>query len=535
MRACTNNIRYRYFSQIADVQMLAMMACVLAPKEARHETTHNSPSKLRDEKILSRSKPRPETLARNYFPTSLVAVSLLREQDKQSETRNSSKKFEASPRLSSPLVEQANGTAAISSDGTESPSEFKAVRWDLNGTENSNVLSSSPEFLKLPQKSSSNPASAFTAQLSRPFFTASASSSPPNVAFPKKRISPIGSLVAKEHRTTSIEAPTNLDLKTRGVQEARSLREAPNARFDKQGEMERASAQGSANSKKIKVCLKNQDKFELDGYPGSEVLDIEEEAACQGFREAYANMLAFWQLPIQQAEVLKHNDWSLKTQVQGYGKLSGASASDSLSIGRKSFGKDAPVVKTGLLDLGIHCPKCNLIERPRTGQENTRCSECSSKSKPLHCVLCNEAIRGRASPCLKCGHVMHISCRVQWFKETLSFDESCVTGCGCSCKTSEEALVRWYNEDDQVNRVPNPRHNPMGKKGKTSIPRVDFEEKWKDIEEDLAYESLKGNLGVSGKYAIRPSKSQVWRGRERRGASMGTVDEHRDRNFWLGV
>ena len=516
--------------------MLAMMACILAPEEVRHEATQSSPTSLRDWKNLSRSKDRPGTLARNYFPRSLVAVSLLREQDKQSEARYLSKKFESSPRLSSPLVEQANGTVTIPSDGTESPSEFKAVRWDLNGTENPDVLSSSPEFLKLPQKSSSNLTSAFTAQLSRPFsFTASASSSPPNVAFPKKRISPIGSLVAKEHHTTSIEAPTKLDLKTRGAQEARSLRDAPDARFDKRGETERAPAQGSANSKKIKVCLKNQDQFELDGYPGSEVRDVEEEAACQGFREAYANMLTFWQHPIQHAEVLKHNDWSLRTHIQGYGKLPSASASDSLSIGRKSVRKDTPVMKTGLLDLGIHCPKCDLIERPRTGQESTRCSECSSKFKLLNCVLCNEVIRGRASPCLKCGHVMHISCRVQWFEETPSFDESCVTGCGCSCKTPEGAIIRWYNEDDQPHRVPSPRLSSMGKKGKAPIPHVDSEEKWKDIEEDLAYESLKGNLGVRGKYAIRPSKSQVWRGRERRGASMGTVDEHRDRNFWLGM
>ena len=512
------------------------MSCILTPKEAHSRTTRDYLGNRKDGKPLSRSELRPEALTRDYFPTSFVAASLLKEERKKRDTQNPPKKFEVSPRLSSPLVEQATGTVTISSDEIESPAEFKAVRWDLNGTENPDILSSSPEFLRLPQKSTSNLASAFTAQLSRPFsFSASASSSPPNMAFPKKRISPIGSLVTKEQKGTSIEAPTKHDLKMMRVREARLPRNAPDFRFSERENRERAIGQGSVSRKKVTVCLRNQDQFELDGYPGSELLDVQEEAAYQGFREAYANMLAFWRQPMQRAEVLKHNDWSTKANIKRYNKIPNTLAADSLSIGKKSLGKEIPVAKTGLLDLGIHCPKCGATERPSTGQETTKCSNCSWKSKPLHCVLCNEAIRGRASPCLKCGHVMHISCRIQWLEETSCLDESCVTGCGCSCKTPEGAVIRWYNQEDQARRVPKPRHNSMGKKGKTSATNVDFEEKWKDIEEDLAYESLKGNLGVSGKSTIRPSKSQVWRGRERRGASMGTAEEHRDRNFWLGT
>ena len=284
-----------------------------------------------------------------------------------------------------------------------------------------------------------------------------------------------------------------------------------------------------AKSKRVKIRLKNQDCFELDGYSDLTLLDREGGVPYPGFREAYADMLTYWQHPIMRAEVLKHNDWSDQTSSLK------EQDPETLVIGKKSLRMDAVSTKTGVLEVSIHCQKCGLAQRPPTGKKYTTCQRCHVKSTLLKCVLCNEAIRGKASPCLKCGHVMHVECRLLWRQETLLVgDESCATGCGCSCKASEEAVTRWYKQEIQVPSVLRPGPS-LEQQKKASVPQLDIDKKWKDIETDLAYESLAKNLGVGRKSIIRPSKSQIWRGRERRGASTGTMDEHRDRNFWLGM
>ncbi|XP_072391428.1 GATOR2 complex protein WDR59 isoform X1 [Diabrotica undecimpunctata] len=59
-----------------------------------------------------------------------------------------------------------------------------------------------------------------------------------------------------------------------------------------------------------------------------------------------------------------------------------------------------------------------------------RFSNCKScKKLTLKCTVCHISVRGSANACVLCGHGGHTKCLKWWF----SFNEICLTGCGCKC------------------------------------------------------------------------------------------------------
>ena len=518
--------------------MLALMSCTLGSKP---HTVKNFPGTARKQTEggeISGGQPYQQNPKTRYFPSLQVASSLFQKKVTEVDKTVPFKRRQDPALLSSsPMGEPTAQHKPASPAGAGGSAELKAIRWNLNGTETANQLSGSPEMMRSINKSTSNLASAFAASLSKPFtFSVSSSSSPPSGAFSEKRISPIGSFAIRQDPSDLVEEPDVLDQKPDKRKHRESIvRKFSNAKFDAPASRNRRVSGMPRQSKVVTIQLKNQDQFQLDGYADSPLLDPTVTSSYQSFRRAYGDFLINCQLPVKRSEVLKHDDWS-KGKDKRKQLPSGQSGSDILAIGKKASSELSGLKDSkGKLDLSVHCSTCGMSERSQAGTRPSRCSSCKLSIRPLCCVLCYEIIRGRASPCLKCGHIMHEACRTSWLVEAAQSDDNCVTGCGCSCTyLVDPPVVQWSTKGDSASQR-SKAHNTKTVVEDSQPSRVDFEQRWRDIEADLAYESLAKNLEAPRKHSIRASKSQVWRGRERRGASMGNMEERKDRNFWLGV
>ena len=537
LRSCANILRFHYFSEMADVQMLALMACVLSFGANYRQAATQTDARV-DAGNLSMATDRKQTSVAGYFPSPTVASSILGVSKVRSSNSNDPSKLPRNP----PTFSSSSGGAAAQigptdSTGPETASDFKTIKWNLDNADGGNLLSGSPEMIRPINKSTTNLASAFAATFPRPFsFSASTSSSPPAAPFPTKRISPIGSLAILHDRNDLAESSLYKQPQASRLVTS-SPRDISAIDFGALGSQKKGAARGSRRPQSAKIRLRNQDQFQIDGYSHSPLLDPEDASTYQSHREVYAEMLSYWQRPIERAEVLKHNDWAVGKSI-GNGRFVAKEGTDTLSIGKKASAEHPATAKRGkMLDVSVHCRTCDLAQRPTPGHVRTSCPRCGTSTDSVYCVLCDTTIlQTLSSPCLKCGHVMCTDCREDWLRVAVSQDEMCVTGCECSCIVSDSPVVQWYDSGKGDPQSSGTRA-ATDKRG-TRPKRIDLDMKWKDVEEDLAYESLAKNLGASRKpsrASIRPSKSQVWRGRERRGASMGTVEEGRDRNIWLGI
>ncbi|KAL8925055.1 MAG: hypothetical protein Q9208_003739 [Pyrenodesmia sp. 3 TL-2023] len=151
----------------------------------------------------------------------------------------------------------------------------------------------------------------------------------------------------------------------------------------------------------------------------------------------------------------------------------------------------------------------------------------SMYATPTLCQLCHSTISGLSSPCLNCGHVLHLSCRLLLQQtETSDVNGECPTGCSCTCV------------NHLVITLPTPAATTQRDPSISSTTLLfDNEQEsfgWRDVAddaeaagdesdawEDVAYESLARNLG--GSRFLTPRASQIWRDGERRKGSLGAA------------
>ncbi|KIW97243.1 uncharacterized protein Z519_02635 [Cladophialophora bantiana CBS 173.52] len=185
--------------------------------------------------------------------------------------------------------------------------------------------------------------------------------------------------------------------------------------------------------KKIKIRLVNQDKFDLDGYSSASLLDRVLERKCRIYRHSYANLLDVWQLHSQRAEVLKfdgipadgshlahaHSNAAHRSSGSGLERprrktLTSASRATDLGLEIRRLCSNcgelpAPIEKNGI-PIGWHCvtPSC-ISSNQVSGVRAARAPKRSA------CAICNISIRSLAVPCLQCGHMTCYDCAQGWF------------------------------------------------------------------------------------------------------------------------
>lgn len=467
--------RFRHFEQIADVQMLAMMACVFSKLPVAMENEKHHPV-------------RPASFS--YYASVAVATSLF----------ETSHDFSPSKLLSTSLstvssAETSVGEQLAVSCESNTPPSYRTSRMK-NERRNSQTisLSSSPEQHRHLFRSNSN-LSAFAASFARPFaFNNSAASSPPN-GIPKNKVSPSGSYIGT--------APSSMTWTSTGMfSRALSKMEDSKSKIslsmsDTEEDYRPVAVDTSSRICGFTTTLVNQGSFHDEGFAELPLLDATRQSQYFAFREAYGELLSAWGLPFARCELLKFN--------------TGLSPpSDQLHVGQSFPADSGKGVESASVILNTRCISCSclLLNKSKGGQ----CPDCLQVSDPHLCMLCSSYIEGVASPCLNCGHMLHAACR----EAVLGMDyHECVSGCGCVCSRHP-----WVEMPQPEVRTQRSRYQRDVSPAITVIADSVVNEQeiagWKGSEwEEMAYESLARNLRgarrVSGQ-VLADKANSIWRG-----------------------
>ena len=507
LKPLSRQARFEHFEQLADIQMLAMLSCVLqAPRTMKStQSTMNcsdlEPGARHDFQAFPASH--PLAAMERYYPFAEAAMHA-----NQPLTTKPTFRLEL-PNHASDSQSAGSSVGASTSDpmtpystGLTPPSSMKPNQSYKERSLSETPLSTSPEQYKHAHRSSSNLASAFAASLVRPFSFSTPDSSSPPTAYPRKRSSP---------STSYSGAATSHQIRGKGSTDVTTTRLQTSSSLGRKGSK---SAQVKHSSFETK--LKNQSQFQNDGYAAEHLLDSAEEARYSAYRSIYADMLLTWELPVASTKVLQFNP-------PGLGRLAlqmerrDQELNESLILSRKC---NSSIITGDTVELQLefreHCSNCNNMVPQNT--PGNRCRECSAKHDPLVCQLCQYVIHGHFSPCPNCGHVLHLSCRyaIEHDKDD-SLGEECITGCGCKCAIHIRGDV----------------HHPITKNTPVVPASAAFvndpqESGWSDGADDnedantkargnVAYESLARNLGAR---FLTPKPSQILRGGEPRKASL---------------
>ena len=497
-------LRFTYFESLADIQVLAMLSCILSNPGgtiSRGQRKHHQMGGQSMRGITNQSQGVSPSLVDHIagLGDTNLKTSPVRVRDR----RKPKKSDEATAAIALPIKERVIQQSAI----TTPMMSFRQsrTRSDVNESDTM-TLSTSPEQLRHIPRSSSNLASAFAASLSRPFsFSASASSSPPS--HPRKRLSPVGSYnggplsgfgsggTGLLSRSTNITYPRlAYPFTASDAEEATRLSRSPT----------------------FQTKLKNQDQFDLDGYADIPLLAASDEWRYHAYREAYAGMLLTWELPIQNREILNYNSpWKADHN------------------GLNSQTSDLPLQVDNLprsngLEFKDICRECTTTINPTPADQ--LCPSCSTRKSLLQCLFCTSIIRGLASPCLSCGHVLHPSCRTFLQSRFPPYSDGpstdapyrCISGCDCECSSytsvelpEPELPVERKNSGDTETIIGGEHETAPGWRDELQAPRY-----------EVAYESLARNLSGGVRQALTPRSSQIWRGGEEWGRdrkrSMGS-------------
>lgn len=482
--------------------MLAMLSCAFS--ETRSIKPSSVASRISDQKMAAKDQlGQTHSLNKNYgassgyFQLEQVARSLLEGDSSKSQARSDAGKIigpfhSANSSIGAP---SSDPITPFSIEGTppliSRPFGTSIERTNSHDTNNS----SSPERIRHTHRSSSNLASAFAASLSRPFsFSASASSSPPAI-YSKKRLSPAGSYLGAPSPGVALAITGSLG-------KSSTITEDPRLTYS----LSLSDTEETAPPKKptgFVIKLKNQDQFHNDGYGVLPLLDKTQEWRYHAYRKSYAHLLSVWGMTTARCKLLKFDN----DLVSSFSSPNFVAASSILNIGKT---KEIALSHTdGLrLDIASHCTRCSTAV-PQYLSKHT-CSLCKSRKPSLVCLFCASLIRGLASPCLGCGHVLHSKCRSYLgslaTSEFSGEDGKCISGCGCHCASHAVIEIEYPARRKSSSLVSETRYEVSEQE---QVVEKDLSQENAHQWEDMAYESLARNLGA--RY-LTPKPSQIWRG-----------------------
>ncbi|KAL8919597.1 MAG: hypothetical protein Q9172_004925 [Xanthocarpia lactea] len=401
------------------------------------------------------------------------------------------------------------------STGLTPPSSTKPNRLHNERTLSQIPMSTSPEEYKHTHRSTSNVASTFAASLVRPFSSSTPDSSSPPTTYPRRRMSPAASYLGA---ATSNSVWTNSSQRGKISSSTQTSKDQTSSSlvYDRQSYSE-------GNGSSFHTKLKNQAQFENDGYAAEPLLDPGKEERYSAYRSAYASMLLAWDLPIVSSKILQYNTTGPAEHVLQK-ERNNQRATESLIVVRRDPSSLTAQDKAELqLNFREHCSNCNnlLPSNPR----GTRCRGCSVEHAPVVCQLCHGVVSGLSSPCLNCGHVLHLSCRFAIEQDT-SLDYECVTGCGCCCSNHINVKVQLPQMVEEntplisTTNVSTIEDDKFGWHDVAEESKMGNEKPWRHV----AYESLARNLGA---ISLTPKPSQIWRGGEKSKANLNGFPEMR--------
>lgn len=378
---------FEYFKKINDIQMLAMLSCILfenTHNKDKIQVSINSPysgsdhhinikrSILANKKMNNMVLPRTDSLINNSFGH-MNLISPQPMSHCQSTVSFNNRHYSKSIYSFNPASSPINFSMAhrIPSVSTLSSSEY-------NNNDSRSFKSSSPAGEVYPSMSSHN----------------------------KRGIKHQGTGMAV------IEPNSVYDGMPCAPQLLRTISTASSNVFNQQ--FTKSLTHSNNSSKLIET--------ELDGAPvvnvqmmNTKELDLYEDQYCVNieafvdseqlkiFRSDYASMLFCWGLPSNRLKILKfnyHNNFVL-------GNKSKVSAFEE------------------------HCGEIGWCEDAKIEEGDSPHMKWNKTQDKTKCQYCELEVRKRLSVCYKCNHIMHDTCAIIWWEEE-GMDE-CPSGCGCNC------------------------------------------------------------------------------------------------------
>ena len=450
---------FAYFERLGDIQTLAMLSCIFYEPESKElekgpSSDQTSLTSVRNRSFsVSYSTPaaRLQAQSQNASPVLATAKDLI-------STSQSSACSEPWPVEPPPLP----------LTGTTPPMTVRSARASLEKRARQVVsLAGSPDQ-RFDHRTGSNYATTVASSLSRSFTYGphSGSSSPPIPH--KKKPSPAGSLTAAGPAGWS--SAGFFGKPASAVPDYLTASTTANSQALSDMESERQDSPGSTKPNKgIKITIKNQEMFDSDNKSYVPMINEKQQALYHSYRQAYANLLFVWGMPIEQSEVLRieaiaHNRLDLQQECRR--------EKSPVSVGRNRKLSRTAILESNAhvgVNIRLHCSQCNSVIDPyspsTTAEQNhknkltaefdaNKCERCAPTqpiSTNISCIICTEIIQGMITPCLNCGHVTCLECHRQWFilpSQDPSIElPSCASGCGCNC--SEHLTV-------EVPRPPSP-------------------------------------------------------------------------------
>lgn len=421
---CFVSLLLQYYEMLADLQMLAMLSCVLDQEFdllGRSSSTQNAMLKTSHLDAPRAGHPKQRSITRDPDPTPSTSEPL------KEQRHLDFPKIANLQQLKSLSASVASSVSTASSlDSAGSPT-LKPQQASLTG------LSLSPEDLRtMPRTLSSLTAS--TSSIPRAFQSIrSAASSPPS-GFPKKPPNPAGAYQTSAHSGAAWTPHWINRSSTNASDESRTLLPVSDTEnIEISGESDVVESPG------VSCVSLNQDQFYNDRSPNVPLLDPDQRFKYRLWRESYAHMLGVWDLPIERTEILNFNIMSIPPSTNEPSGVGLSHASVTADKTAESTGASEP------LNIAIRCPNCSAFTPSNRKKNSKACQNCHRPLRPPKCTLCNKSILGLAAPCLKCGHSLHFACRKKvltsgsFSAQTARNSFKCLTGCDCVC--SEQNII----------------------------------------------------------------------------------------------
>jgi WD40 repeat protein len=463
---------FDHFEEKADVQMLAMLACVFSEPAAIEGVLRTLMQMPKHDLPMSMKSP---AFSLDYYPSKESAISLYRPM--LSVTKSGAfYETKATPRTTHGSAGSSNGLwgsdpVSTYSMGITPPRPLATRSADRSDPSS---LSASPEmhFLRRSTSISTANANAFSSSLPRAFSSVLGTS--PDT---KRRLSPVEN-VFSSFAAGAVTWGTNKIYKDKTLSSTHETIEIES--FDDLEETysdEDSRSTDGGREPAIEFTLHNQDQFDDEGCVTLPLLDPRQTARYNAYRSNYADLLFMWGLQLQRLEVLKFNglkpfyedidtrqndsDDDNHTSTTPYIDDDAATAKDwqdvilpfasdkQTRMGRNAtpstFAPDAPASGSNAkteqdswtgLEVLRSCHSCEkhyfsrgLFSSNEAAMEDSvgtllasggpkarKCSTCtSSLQTKLRCSVCLELVTGIYAPCLTCGHVTHSKCHQLWF------------------------------------------------------------------------------------------------------------------------
>ncbi|KAK1750277.1 hypothetical protein QBC47DRAFT_332243 [Echria macrotheca] len=513
------NDLFRYFENVADIQMLAMLTCIFGDASTEDGVAYAESHLTQPETPLPMKAP---SFSLDYFPTDPAMWNVTYRSHASSAV--TTPRTAHTPAMYSDSQGSDEVTTALIEPGSNSYScgetPPKGGREHLREMDQTQSLSTSPSNRTF-HRSNSTVAATIAASLPRTL-AGIVSGSPPE--FPRKRPSPAETLLSNL-------APSNI---TWGTSTVFGAPDTPGtARTSLSDDEYRREELMSMVPLAVSCVPENQGLFDDDGWMSTPLLDPSRGQLYSSYRYAYAEMLQMWGQPLSRLEILKFN--VLKGDVGSSfqsGTIDGSyhdpypsadvthphsagTTSPTATFGGRKEQFQALLASGRGLDVTgmcrIHEIQLDPVEysRATNGQVGgavgfcQRCQTHATKTPQtqLCCVYCLEPVDALYPPCLNCGCASHESCLAEWHAMG---ETECPAGDECNCvEEADNGQVESWPALQAAMAVAKMRAGiPSDKRRRAASPlRGGTRQRRKSVPADLA--KYGGELEERGKSSMK--------------------------------